>query len=37
MGLILKNLEKMSKNDLVELTNSVNTNRKAWGVGSVDK
>ena len=36
MGLVLKNLDRMSKNELVELTNSVNANREKWGVGTID-
>ncbi|MCR9076488.1 MAG: cryptochrome/photolyase family protein, partial [bacterium] len=35
MGLVLKNLDRMSKNELVELTNSVNANREKWGVGAI--
>jgi deoxyribodipyrimidine photolyase-like uncharacterized protein len=37
MGLVLKNLEWMTKNELVELTSSVNANREKWGVGSIDR
>lgn len=37
MGLVLKNLDRMSKNELVELTCSVNANRTKWGVGSIDR